>query len=208
MRILSLLQFGADKTKTKSNLIVVSIIVMALVVLFIEVYQESVIRWIVSVSPNPRLTMRFVAMIDVDNAEASEMTITGRTDLYMLSLQTWLKNPINFFFGIGDHFVVTDVAATGIGQHADFLDTLGRFGLIGFAVICLIFIKSYKYIMSLFDKENHNNLIVIFLIYVFCGCTKNVFTTYVGCVLFMFLPMCSQFVNKNVQDNDNTCFYR
>ena len=172
---------------------------MALALLLLSKYQENIIRWIIAVSPNQRLTTRFITMIDINNVEANEVTITGRTNLYLLSVQTWLTNPITFFFGIGDHFVVTNAAETGIGQHADFLDTLGRFGLIGFGIIYMILINSYKYIMSLFDKENYNNLIVIFLIYILCGCTKNVFTTYVGCVLFVFLPMCSQFVNKNIQ---------
>lgn len=190
------LQLIACRMKTMTMFIILSTIIAVLGLFLINLYKEPLVDWILSVSPSKRLSMRLVTLIDIDNEEAAAGTITGRTALYWLSVETWLKSPTNFLFGIGDHFTQSNPTETGIGQHADLLDTLARYGLLGFALLSISLKNIFYYIISLFDEKYKLNLAAIFLIYILCGFSKWIIVPSVGCVLFFMLPLSAWLVNN------------
>lgn len=189
--ILSLaLQFFAYKTKKPTLFIFVLVFSGLFAFSIIALFQDAIVDFIVSVSPNERLTARLVTLIDAENAEANMNTITGRANLYLLSIDTWLSSFPNFIFGIGDHRAAQGAFATGIGQHADLLDSLARYGILGLVSLFLIFKYSFRFILSIFDKKYKLQLATIFFILILCGFTKGIFSSGVGCVVFLFLPLC------------------
>lgn len=185
--------------KTRNTTLFLFILIFAGIITFITVvlFQDVIIDFIISISPNERLTTRLVTLVDVENEEANLYTITGRTNLYLLSVHTWLSDITNFFFGIGDHRAAQGAITTGIGQHADLLDTLARYGLLGLVLIFLTFKYYFEFLISLFEKKYKQQLLTIFTILIMCGVTKGIFAAGVGCVIFLLLPLSSAFVNEN-----------
>lgn len=193
------LQFFAYKTKNTTLFFMVlgySAIGMVIALVF---FQEEIVDFIISVSPGERLTTRLVTLVDADNEEANTFTVTGRTNLYLMSIETWLSNILNFFFGIGDHRAAFGAAATGISQHSDLLDTLARYGLLGLIPIFLTFKYYFKYILSLFDKKFKLQLITIFFILILFGVVRGIFNAGLGCTMFLLLPLCNVLVNEKQQ---------
>lgn len=182
--------FARRRKQTKSVFAVIGITGL-LVVLLVMNYTNEIINFIVSVSPSERITVRLVTLLDADNAAASSVTLTNRTDLYMLSVQTWLSSPSAFLFGIGDHSTDIDLAATGIGHHSDFLDSLAKYGLVGMLFLYFILFRSMKNIVRQFDERYKIQVYIILFIFILCGFTKAVFLPGVGCVLYLLLPLTS-----------------
>ena len=123
----------------------------------------------------------------------------ARENLWLVSIKSWLSNLLTFFFGIGDHRAsedISSVAKTGIGNHSDLFDTLGRYGLIGSLLIMNIFRLSFKHILSLFDKSRKLQVMVIFMVLILYGFTKGIFVLGVGCALFLILPIISILLQK------------
>lgn len=163
----------------------------------ITVFQDSIVDFIISVSPDERLTTRLVTLIDAENAEADISTATNRTSLYLLSVETWLSDISNFLFGIGDHRAAFGAKATGIGQHSDLLDSLARYGLLGLVILVTIFKNLFKYLLSLFGRQYKLQLVTIFVIFIMCGLTKGIFLPGVGCVMFLLLPLSKDIIIKS-----------
>lgn len=189
--------------KKSSNLMLfyfVTAISGVVVYFLLEVYSDSIIDYIISVSPSKRLTVRFVTLLDENADEAQDNTVTGRTTLYMLSIKTWLTNAVTFLVGIGDHYTLLHAAKTGIGQHAALPDTLARYGIVGFSVIIVMLRCCIKYTLSLFDQKYRLQVLTIFLIYILNGSVKEMFFAGVGCVLFILLPLSSIFLKSNTTE--------
>lgn len=191
----------AKFTKKRVYFFVILFISIFVIVPFIEVYQDLIIRYIVSISPSARLSVRLVALIDADSIYASTSSIDGREDFWMLSVRTWLSDVSNFLFGIGDHYTSDNPEMTGIGQHSDLLDSLARYGLIGLILIYYIYKSSIKYLSSLFDKKVRLQVLTILLIYLLCGFTKKIFLINIGCMVFLFLPLAQIYLNNNDSRN-------
>lgn len=189
--------FYAKKTTHLMLFFVITAISAIISFFLLEVYSETIVDYIISVSPNRRLTVRLVTLLDENADEAQANTVTGRTTLYMLSIKTWLTNIVTFFVGIGDHYTVLHAAKTGIGQHADLPDTLARYGIVGFSVIIMMLRNCIKYILSLFDQKYRLQVLTIFMIYIIYGCVKIIFFAGVGCALFILLPLSSIFLKRN-----------
>lgn len=186
----------AKKAKNQSRLIGLCIVTGLIVVLFIHYFADSVIQYIIEISPNSRLSGRLVALVNSDDEEADARSISARSGLWLISIQTWLSNPINFLFGIGDHRAAFGAAKTGISQHSEFLDSLARYGLMGGYLLYILLKRSFEYILSLFDQRYRLQLMVIFFICILQGFTKGVLQPGIGVILFMILPLAAKFVNR------------
>ena len=164
--------------------------------IFVVFFSDELIEYIISISPDERLTTRLVTLIDPEDADANINTVTGRTNLYMLSVETWLSNIGNFFFGIGDHRAQFGAAATGIGQHSDLLDSLARYGLLGLVPLVLILKYAFKYVLSCFGKEYKLQVICILVIFLLFGLTKKIFFPSTGFAIFLLLPLMRKYVDR------------
>ncbi len=186
----------AKHTRNSTLFIIVMLFTVFSSYVILTFFSDEIIDFIISNSPNERLTARFVTLIDADAQEANTFTVTGRTNLYMLSINTWLDNLGNFLFGIGDHRAQFHAVTTGIGQHSDFLDTLARYGLLGFLFLVFFLKNILKFFRSLFAPEQWLQVTCVFIIFVFCGITKGVFYPPIGCALFLLFPLCSTIVKE------------
>lgn len=193
--------YYAKKTRNRTSFVIAALLSGFAVVSLVGYFSNELINLISVVSPNERLTIRFATLVNDNSIEAQEETITGRTDLYMLSVRTWLTNVETFLWGIGDHYTVLDPARTGIGQHASLLDLLGRYGILGASLVFIMLKKSFSYILSLFNMEYRLQIGTIFLIYILCGLTKEIFEAGIGCALFILLPLSAAVLPKKKNSN-------
>lgn len=175
-----------------------------LVLFFIVLFSDIIIEWISYFFHADRLSQRLIYIVDPDSADSmADNTVNARAKLWLVSINSWLDNPVSFIFGIGDHRVVEGQAAaqTGLSQHSDFLDSLGRYGLIGLFLLTAIFKMSFTYMMSFFEKKYKLQLLVIVMLFVMFGFTKGVFKPDIACSLFILLPMSAMYVNTPVKYN-------
>ena len=179
------------------------IVVPALIAyVFVSLYEDFIIELIFNTFSSDRLAQRLVLLVDSDSADAAKgaATVNARENLWMMSINTWLDNPINFVFGIGDHranwMAGERAVETGLSQHSEFFDSLARYGLIGLFLLIAILKVSFTYLKSLFDKEYHLQILVIILLFVLFGFTKGVFALAIGCALFILLPLSTCFINE------------
>lgn len=196
------LLYFAKRNNKMSAFILRLAIPSLLVLIFIALFEDIIIEWISNFFQADRLSQRLIFIIDSDRADSMAYnTVDARANLWLVSINSWLDNPISFIFGIGDHRVVEGVATaqTGLSQHSDFFDSLGRYGLIGLFLLTAIFKMSFTYMMSFFEKKYKLQLLVIVMMFVMFGFTKGVFKPDIACSLFLLLPMSAMYVNTPVK---------
>ena len=161
----------------------------------VDLYSDEIVIFIADNIKSKRLAIRLIALVDADNEEAEVGTVNGRVSLWMLSLKTWLDNPINFFMGIGDHSPKYRIDGMGIGYHSAFFDLPARYGLMGLLLMYNILRFGFKRVLYFFDKKYYSQVYVIFGMFILFGFTKSVFTPSVGCSIFLLLPLSSFIFN-------------
>lgn len=186
----------AKRTKNTHRFIASLIVSGIFALMFIYLFADIIIDFIASVTSSERVSQRLIMLIDAENEEATAGagTMNARGRLWMVSIDTWLSNPINFFLGIGDHRA-EDQASTGIGLHSELFDLLAKYGIIGFILAMNIIRMSYLYISKMFSKEYKLQILVVFVMLLLFGLTKGIFTTAIGCALFLMLPLSAKYVN-------------
>lgn len=190
----------AKCTKNKTTFLVISGGLILITIVLVWLFSDSLVGFIKKVSPNERLSIRLITLIDDSDMEADSFTVSGRTQLYLLSIKTWLSGLTNFLIGIGDHRVQFGAAKTGISQHSDLLDVFAIYGLVGFFLLYLIFKHAFKTVLSFFDSEYTLQVSSILLLFVLYGVVEKIFFPSTGFVIFMLLPLAAGLVNKNTID--------
>ena len=140
--------------------------------------------------PDNRLIIRFQDIVNmIYGSRYSGLATSGdsRLELTMLSLKTWFSSLSSFFIGIGDHKFssIAKSMSLGIGNHAEFIDTLARYGLFGSMIFFAVMWKSLLYIKS---KGTHYYWRILVLIYFVYGCVNTLtMNMEFSIVLFLFL---------------------
>lgn len=169
----------------------------------VNIFSDLIIEAIMNLFKSDRLALRLAFLIDSESSTKGAGTVEARENLWMLSINTWTDNISNFLFGIGDHRADWDAGQTaeetGIGQHSDFFDSFARYGIFGVYVLFNIFYLVFKYLLSLFGKQYKIQLLVIITIFIMFGLTKGVFRPDISLVLFVFLSLLANFLNKGVK---------
>lgn len=190
--------YYAKRTQNQFAFFSVLAITGVLSFIFFELFSEELVEYIISMSPDERLSTRLVALISPEDIEAETGThsMTSRTDLYLLSIKTWLSDITNFLFGIGDHRVQLGAAKTGISQHSDLLDILAIYGLLGMFLIVFIFKYAFRETISLFDDKYKLQVKAILMLFVLYGLIEKIFFPMAGVVMFLLLPLSAGLINK------------
>lgn len=189
------LLFFAKKAKNTKSFILRIFIPAMIAYGLVSIFSDLIIELITNTFSSDRLAQRLILLIDSDSPDATRgaATVEARENLWLMSINTWTDNIVNFIFGIGDHradWAAGQTAAeTGIGQHSDFLDSLARYGLLGSLIILQILILSFKYLLSYFEEKYRLQVLVIIILFVLFGFTKAVFQVDIGILLFVFLPL-------------------
>ncbi len=171
--------------------------VMALLVIFL--FKDVIVDIILALSPSERLSGRLILLVDSENVEASDSSFSGRQFLWRVSFDTWTSSIQNFLFGIGDHRSTVNPVGTGIGQHSDLVDSLARYGVLGFVIIVNAVARNCKYILSIFPKKCHMQLLSFFVVLVISSVSKLIFFPGCGCAFFLLLPLVSCFIETKGQ---------
>ena len=193
-----LLLLYAERIKSMYRMVWSLILVYLIVILFVGFYSTELIEMLESMISSDRLLSRLTMLIDPESAEASEGsgTVSARGELWMVSINTWLSNPVYFLFGVGD---TPTMDYSLIGHHSDILDSFARYGLVGSLLVFNSLRMSYKYILSLYREKEKSQLFVMAMVFVLFGVTKGVFNPAIGCSLFLLLPFLSYFIKEEPQ---------
>lgn len=195
--VLSLvLVYVAKHSRLFNSFIITLCVFFVFLLLLIGFYKQELVEMIVNLVPSERLATRLVTVIDKNNPLAESDTISGRQNLYFLSIQTWLSSISNFLYGVGDVRVAYKPETTGVGQHADFLDTLARYGIIGGVFLFRYIHKAIYLFKSFFISNNILQFKVIVFLFILCGCTKSILVPEVGIMIFIMLPLSCRIVNN------------
>lgn len=196
------------------------ITVLLLIVKFVEKYKilwllvpllaipianpDFVLDFVRLIIPEGRLVERLADIQDVVDEGVSDSSFTGRVRLYEVSLNTYTANISNFLFGIGEHMASKQEvgqAGTGVGGHSEFIDVLAKWGTLGAILIIYFFYCTYKVFINLTsNRKLRNQIKVLFLALLLCGFFKTIFSSYIGIVVFILLPL-SVWMIENEEKN-------
>lgn len=177
-----------------------SIVLATIVFFFLRLFADDIIDMLVSLSGSDRLASRLsiFSSDSVVDSTAGEATMDARSHLWFVSIESWFKTPFSFLFGIGDHFHgdFINTTASGIGNHSDLLDVLGRYGLIGGFLLYKLLHSYYRYCISTFNFRLKNEIVGFFILLLLMGLTKKIISGEQAITVFMLLPLCLFYISK------------
>ena len=116
--------------KSKKKLLTFGFLfIVLLLILYLSGTYISIMDFLIESIPSVRLSERIADVKDflMTGDLFAHDRFSGRSDLLSVSISSWLKDPISFLFGVGDHRGNNTV----IGNHSEFIDLLARYGLFG-----------------------------------------------------------------------------
>lgn len=173
-----------------------AILILSIFLIIYILFGDYFIELVVNIIDSQRIADRLLIFTSGGNTEDS--VLTGRTNLYLLSIQTWLSNIVNFLFGIGDQRSSYNAVETGISQHSEFADALAKYGLIGAMIIWKIFHNLFSMVKSKFQNQDMFFIYSFFALIIICGCTKKIFFPDCGLLILFLFPLVI-----NMQNTDN-----
>lgn len=136
---------------------------------FFIIYASELFFWLhdlVSATKNSMLTLRISQLQMLFSSGIATGTISGRFELYYISLNTFLMNPLIGFEGN----IMRDFSY--IGLHSQIFDLMAAVGLLGFVPLCISFKLLIQKVSQLIQDEEKR---------------KYFFMTIVMLVLLMFI---------------------
>ncbi len=179
--------FLADKLTNKASRLK-KIFVMLSMIVIIPILFFEILPLLQMISGNEYINNRIDAVL-AGNTKSEYMSRIG---LAKISFDSFLSNPI---FGIG--FVKADFAKVvyytlGIGHHSEFIDHLGRYGLVGFFFYAVIFAKFWQFLVRIKTKSDDfmaaSFVVLSFLVF---SVLNNSMDYISGIVLFFLVPAVS-----------------
>lgn len=189
-----LLQYIASKSKRNFGKI---LLLTVFFVGFIFLFRDFIINLLVLIIDNDRITERLMVFTSTESVSDSN-TLMNREDLWLVSLESWLRNPITFIFGIGDHNweEFSSTAASGVGNHSDLFDVLARYGLIGGTILYSSIKVYYDYLKKKFGTYFKWEIISFFIILIAMGLTKKFMGGEQAIAIFILLPLCLKYFSR------------
>lgn len=172
--------------------------------LFLFVLGGPLFHFLGDLFDNERLSERMHALgVLFEGGDTSSEETLGRGNLSLLSIKTWLRDPISFFIGIGDHRYeagsIEQVYRLGIGGHAAFFDTLARYGFIGFSLWVGLFLSIFKYMRNLVKDRTIGDLLYVACIIAFArSFLGDVFHAQFAVMTFILLPCSISLFNREL----------
>lgn len=166
-------------------------------VLLYELYQDVFFDFLASILPEGRLIDRVEDLSTTAEYGFDRHSFSGRYNLYLISINSWLQNITTFLFGIGEHMESAKeigYANSGVGGHSEFIDVFARWGIIGAYLIFSIYYEAYKILMQSFKGSHRNQVKILFFSFLMCTVFKKVFYPSIGIVFFILVPLSSYFL--------------
>lgn len=192
--------YFSRKARSLPQFIFKSVIPAMVTFLIVSSFSDFILEQLSNLFSDSRIVSRLAVLIDSDSVEATSgnNTMNARGNLWMLSINTWTENVLNFIFGIGDQRVDWDTQtarSVGIGQHSDFFDSFARYGMVGMVLLFSIHLLSFKFLMYNFGAKYRIQLFTIFLLFMMQCVTKTAFDPGLGFLLFVMLLFLAKILN-------------
>lgn len=157
--------------------------------------RDFIINFFIDIIGSKRITDRlivFTAEADLEDA-GSLMT---RSELWLVSIKSWLSGVISFFFGIGDHnwahFMAT--ADSGIGNHSDLFDVFGRYGIIGALILYSSIKVYYDFLQKKFGVLFKFEIISFIFLLLAMGFTKKIVIAQQAIIILILFPLALRYL--------------
>ena len=155
-----------------------------------------VLDYLVENSPSERVADRFHAInifLQTGDYVQAGSSLYSRTDLTLTSLHTWQRDASSLIFGIGD-----TRNENIIGSHSEIIDTLARYGIIGFFVLLVALFSQFRFFSKMLPKDNplRAQVLIIFFIFVLRNIIGNTMISSVSILLFLYMPIVCYFLIK------------
>ena len=157
-------------------------------------YRDSIINFLIDIIASDRITVRLMSLTTEGDVEDS--TLMGRSNLWCVSLQSWLSSVGSFLFGIGDHNWrhFSSVADSGIGNHSDLFDVFGRYGITGALLLYSSIKIYYDYLQKRFGSFFKFEIISFFILILLMGFTKKFIMAQTAIVIFILFPLALRYL--------------
>lgn len=166
----------------------ISLVVFSFLVLF-AIAGDQILIYLSSITEqyNPRISRKLLSLAQLLHggkqiAVIENDSLSSRLYCIVVSLQTWLRNPITFLFGIGmkNGFYYE----SGIGQHSEFIDVFARFGIIGALMTFLIFRKLFHCMKCNRTIKTRHLYAIVYFIFITLGFLNNIIYPQMAAVIF------------------------
>lgn len=186
--------FFIGKERIKNQLLFVFIILLSLIAIIVLL---SIIReYIANSDMAYEYKNRFLNIIDLisGNDDINSLGfINGRSEDYLLSIKTFLKNPL---FGVG---MIYSSDIIFVGMHSEIFDFMARYGLIG-GILFVSLLKYYFHLQNNTKQSEYKTIIVIIVLYsLFNPCISKE----TGIIFFIILPCLTDFYKQERYNYDS-----
>lgn len=188
------LMYVANKSKNNFGKIV---LISLLIIGFLYIFRDSIINGMISIIDSDRITSRLEIFTSSGDVGESS-TLMSREHLWLVSINSWLQDPLTFLFGIGDHDWVQlgSEEKSGIGNHSDILDVLARYGILGASVFYSSIIVYYKYLKRIYGGLYKWEIVSFMITILMMGLTKRFISGEVAIIYFILFPLSLKYLSK------------
>lgn len=175
--------------KAKKHVVAI-LIYMAIIGVLAFFFMDSIINFLIDITGSQRIADRLI--IFTSEGELSDSgSLMSRSELWQVSIKTWLSGVGSFFFGIGDHYW-DDFKTTedsGIGNHSDLFDVLARYGILGGLILYSSIKIYYDYLKERCGKYFRYEILSFFILLLLMGYTKKIVSTQPAIMIFILFPL-------------------
>lgn len=178
----------------------------AVCILFVAVLNmDNIGLWLLKNTSNSTDTMMsrlnsLASWMAYGSGETDSSYFLGRFTLPLMSLDTFLRNPIYgvaYYHGNG----FTSSRAQGIGQHGEWADALGNYGIFGGIPFLLIY---YYYIANTMKKAKGAVSFIWCIVVILMGAFNPIRSFHVNYVVFFIIPALIDIVNQTERQDEHS----
>lgn len=189
--------FNRNIEKNNSRLYLTYIILAITLVLFFTGLLSILLELISGLLPE-RIGLRMLALSSLfSGTSITEVgySVTGRYELMLRSINTFIGSFSNFIFGVGDDRPLN----IRVGCHSEWIDTFARYGIFGGTILLYTIGNIFSSIRSVIirDKSLLFFYDIIFLFFFIRGILGNVLQPSIGTVMFFALPCTYRILYSN-----------
>ena len=170
-----------------------AIIILLISGFFLLLFLDPILHLIVDIIDNQRVGTRLLVFADEDIDSANANSINSRMDLWLVSLHTWIDNPVNFVLGIGEHSrhdYIMGTAESGVGNHSEFFDILAKYGILGGVILYNILKKLFDFSKQMVSGRLYLKVLIFFALIILFGFTKKIILPSISIMFFILFPLC------------------
>lgn len=196
--VISLISFAmmyiSYKSKENFDKMLFFIVIVGVLGIF---FMNDIIYFLIDVIDSDRITERLI-IFTIEGDVTDSTSFLSRSNLWLLSIDSWLSSINSFFFGIGNHnqndFMT--IADSGIGNHSDFFDVLGRYGIIGAFILYSSIKVYYDYLKNKFGTYFEFEILSFLIVILIMGITKRIIYPQSAIMFFVLFPLTLSFLSN------------